>query len=400
MQRQLCKLLPKWIATRPKRLKSFCTFGASFFLDTSFLRMLLNTLDRYIIKKYLGSFFFVALLFTFISVIIDYSQKVDDFVEHKLSLLQVFRMYYIYFIPYINGMLWPLYALISVIFFTSRMAYNAEIIAILAGGVSFYRITKPYILAACILMAMQYYGNNYLIPLSNKQRIQFENTYVWRRNYETPVDNIHLFINQKQKLYIRRYSVEEDRCYDFTMEYFDGKGNLQAKLFATRADWQKETQKWRIINYRIRTFGNLRENLTMGSQADSTFLFTPDDVERRDNVKDAMTTPEISAFIDRQIQRGAGENMLFASEKHRRSADTGTVLILTLIGMSLSSRKIRGGMGLHLALGAGIGALFIIISKFSLTFSIKGGFDALWGAWLPNAMYLFVVIALLRFAQK
>ncbi|MEO1436830.1 MAG: LptF/LptG family permease [Bacteroidota bacterium] len=356
-------------------------------------------LDRYIIKKYLSTFLFICLIFTIVSVALDFSEKVDEAIEHQISANTFIFDYYLPFIPYINGLLWPIFALIAVIFFTSRMAINSEIISIYNSGTSFYRLMLPYFVTGAVLTGLLLVGNHVVIPKSNKSRIDFENQYIWKRNIESKVHNIHMFLDDETKLYIRRYSIDDSLAYDVTLEKIQG-NKLVSKLFTSRAEWLTEEKKWRLKNYRIRDLNGLKEELRIGKTIDTTLAVTPKDLEIRDNEKTAMTSKELRVFIERERQRGLAKPELFEVELYRRWADPFTLLILTFIGMSIASRKIRGGIGIQLILGVVIGALFVMLSKFSATFCINGGLAPWIGMWIPNLVFTGVVFWLIKRAQK
>ena len=360
-----------------------------------------KTIDRYIIRKYLSTFFFCAAIFSILAIAIDFSDKVDDYLEDEIPARAFIFDFYLNFIPHINGLIWPVYAILSVIFFTSRMAYNSEIISIFNSGTSFYRMMWPYFVSASIVAGMHFVGNHYVIPNANKGRTQFENTYIWKYNLESKTKDIHMYLSDSVKMYMRRYSVRDSLAFDFTLEEIvDHK--LKSKLFATRAEWQSDIGKWRLKNYRIRTISDngMYETLTSGKQIDSTLNVHPNDLERRSNLREAMTTPEIVTFVNNEKKRGAKGYKLFLVERYRRSADAFTVFILTFIGMAIAARKIRGGMGFQLALAAGIGAIYVFLSKFSMTFSTSGNWPPQIGCWIPNIIFIFVVIVLVVRAQK
>ncbi|MEM6724736.1 MAG: LptF/LptG family permease [Bacteroidota bacterium] len=360
---------------------------------------MLTKLDRYIIKKYLSTFLFICLIFTIVSVALDFSEKVDEAIEHQISAKVFIFDYYIPFIPYINGLLWPIFALIAVIFFTSRLASNSEIISIYNSGTSFYRLMLPYFLTASFLTGLLLVGNHIVIPKSNKSRIDFENQYIWKRNIESKVHNIHMFLEDDTKLYIRRYSIDDSLAYDVTLEKLKD-NKLQSKLFSSRAEWLTEEKKWRLKNYRIRNLKGLKEELIIGKTIDTTLSVGPQDLEIRDNEKTAMTSKELKQFFSDERQWGLAKPELFEVEYYRRWADPFTLLILTFIGMSIASRKIRGGIGIQLINGVTIGALFVMLSKFSATFCINGGLAPWIGMWIPNIVFSGVVIWLITRAQK
>jgi len=360
---------------------------------------MLKTIDRYIIGKYLSTFFFLSLIFSLIAIVIDFSEKLDDYLEDDIPISGMITDYYLNYIPYINGLLWPLFSLIAVIFFTSRMAYNSEIISVYNAGASFFRMLLPYLVAAGLVAGLHYMGNHYIIPEGNKKRIDFENTYIWKHNFENKSKHIHLFLNETDKLYFRRFQIKDSTGTDMTLEKIvDGK--LVSKLTASRAVWNNKKKAWTLKNYRIRTIGKVKETLTSGTDLDTVLAVVPGDLARRDNLKETMTTPELIAYIDSERKRGVGNIQKFEVERHRRSADPFSIIILTVIGMAVASRKVRGGMGLHLALGAGLGGAFIFLSKFSTTFSINAGLPAEIGVWVPNIIFSVITLLLIFKAQK
>ncbi len=341
----------------------------------------------------------MALIFSLIAVVIDFSEKIDDFIEEDIPSGAIFWDYYLNYIPFINGLLWPLYALITTIFFTSRMAYNSEIISMIGGGVSFYRLVVPYMFSAAVVAGLHFGANHYLIPEGNKARTNFENTYIWKHNYDNKTKDIHMFLDDSTKIYIRRYSIRDSVGHDFTIEKIKD-NQLKSKLIAPRIQWRGKEGKWRISNYRVRYINGMDESLVDGTKMDTMLAFTPADIERRDNLKEAMTTPELKVFIDRERQRGAENYEKYEVERHRRSAEPFSIFILTLIGLAVASRKVRGGMGLHLALGAGLGGMYIFLSKFSMTFSTNAGLPPQIGVWIPNLIFMTVTLWLIARAQK
>lgn len=362
---------------------------------------MLKKLDAYIIKKYLATFFFTVLIFTMISVVIDFSDKVEDFIEEPVTIRQILVEYYLNYIPHINSLLWPLYALISVIFFTSRMAFNSEIISILNAGVSFGRLMRPYLIAATVIAGIHFIGNHFVIPIGNKTRLDFEHTYIWKHSDEGKTNNVHLFTSPTEKVYIKSYRKRDTLARDFRIETFEGE-KLVSLIKAQTAEWIGPPNKWRLRNYEIRTFNGLRETIDIGmnKQLDTTVNITPADFVRYANQKEMMPTSELMECIDIERQRGIGNTKVYEIEMHRRSAEPFTIFILTIIGMAVASRKVRGGMGLHLAIGVALGAIYIFMSKFSITFATNDNLSALLGVWIPNIIFSFIAAILVLKAQK
>lgn len=358
-------------------------------------------LDRYILRKYISTYLFTALLFTMVGIAIDLSEKVEKFIIHKLSFWEVLTTYYIHFIPFLNGLLWPLYALIAVIFFTSRMAYNSEIISMFNAGMSFRRVAQPYMIGAMLFALGHLAGNHYFIPEANKRRLDFEHEYIWTSNEKGRTSNIHLFMEPGKKIFINFYRKADSSMVDIRLEQFEGQ-HLTSLLKARSAQWQYETRTWRLRNYEIRSIDSLGEELVMGMgmELDTMLNLEPADFVEYVDQKDMMTTPELTVYIDKLRSRGSGNARKYEVERHRRTADPFTILILSLIGVAVASRKVRGGLGLHLAIGIALGAVYIFLSRFSATFAMNQSLSPLLGVWIPNILFTIVSIWLSSRAQQ
>lgn len=362
---------------------------------------MLKKLDKYIIQKFLSTFFFVVLIFTMISVIIDFSEKVEKFIEEPITKKEILVDYYPNFILFIDGLLWPLFTLIAVIFFTSRMAYNSEIISIFNAGVSFRRLMRPYLIAASFITILHLVGNHYFIPKGNKIRLDIVYTYIWRDDDKGKTQDVHMFLSPDTKIYVNYFRKRDSTARKFRLEKFKGE-ELVYLLKANSAEWIGPPDKWKLRDYEIRTFDGMHEQLVVGrgKEIDTTIAFTPNDFVDYKEQQTMMTTPELSRYIDTQRRRGVGNTQKYEIEKYRRSAEPFTILILTLIGLSIAARKVRGGIGLHLAMGIGIGALFIFFSRFAVVFATGQTIPPLVGIWLPNLLFTAVAIILVRNAQK
>jgi len=361
----------------------------------------LLTLDRYIIRKYLSTFFFTALLFTIISVTIDYSEHIEKFIKKEITAKQILVDYYLNFIPYINGLLWPIFSLISVIFFTSRMARNTEVVAMLNAGMSYRRLLRPFVFSACLLTFFHLLGNHIFFPKGNKIKLQFENAYIAPNNLKVKSNNIHLFIGPGVKVFISNYHKHDSSGAGFRLEkYADLR--LVYLLKARTFEYLDSTQKWRLKDYDIRQWENGKETYTSGKnmQMDTSIALYPSDFIYYVNEKEMMTSKELNRFIRYERERGLGASRLMRAEYHRRWAEPFSIIILTIIGASVASRKQRGGMGLHLALGVAFGALFVFLSKFALTFSTNLNMNPMLAMWLPNMVFSTLAWYLFKRAQK
>lgn len=362
---------------------------------------MLKRIDWYIIKKYLSTFFFVMVLITMIAVVIDFSDKTDKFVNANLGLKQILFEYYLNFIPWINGRLWPLFALMSVIFFTSRMAKNSEIISILGAGVSYRRLMVPYIATGIFLSILLWVGNNFIIPRSNKVKNEFESTHLRKGKEKTLGNDIHLFLNSNDKIYLRYYRKRDTTGSTFRLEKFRN-DTLQEMIKAKKIAMKEEPNTWTLIDYERRKFNGLNESFikAKGEKLDTILDLTHQDFIRNRNQMENMTSTELTDFIQREQERGIGSAKKYVVELHRRQAEPFTMLILTLIGVAISSRKTRGGLGLHLAFGVILGATYVVLAQFSITFSTNMSLSPLLGSWIPNILFSIVTVYLLANAQK
>lgn len=359
------------------------------------------TLDRYIIRKYLSTFFFTALLFSIISITINFSEHIEKFIDQPVTKKEIFFDYYLNFIPYINGLLWPIFSLIAVVFFTSRMARNTEVVGMLNAGMSYTQFLRPYLITSFFLAGIYLLGNHIFFPRGNKTMMTFENKYIFKNNYKVKSSNIHLFIGPESKVFIANYNTTDSSGTGFRLEqYKDLRLTylLQAKSFK----YLRKEKKWRIKDYDVRSWENGKEQYfsSRGMDLDTSIALYPSDFVYYTNDKEMMTSAELLRFIQYEKERGIGFSRIMRSEYHRRWAEPFTIVILSLIGAAISSRKLRGGMGLNLALGVCIGALFVFLSKFALTFSTNLHMNPMLAMWLPNLVFGSLAYYLVRTAQK
>ena len=349
----------------------------------------------------MSSFFFTMLLITMIAVVIDFSEKINRFIDAELGLTKVVGEYYLNFIPWINGMMWPLFSLIAVIFFTSRLAKNSELVALLSSGVSFNRIMVPYIISASLIAGILWLGKNYFIPHNCKIKNDFESEYLKKNSKKTLNNDIHFFLNPNEKLYIRYYRKSDTTAQSFRLESFKN-DRLFSVLKAEKLIYKSQPNEWTLKNYSRRKFDGLNESyfVAKGESLDTILDLTPEDFVRNTKLMENMTTRDLEDFIQRERERGLGDAKAFLIEKHLRNSQPFTILILTIIGFAISARKVRGGMGLHLAIGVILGACFVIVSKFAATFSNNLSLSPAWGAWLPNIIFSLMAIVLVRYSQK
>jgi len=362
---------------------------------------MLKKLDVFIIKKYLTTFFFTAFIFTMIAVVIDISEKLEKFIDEPTTVGEIIWKYYAAFILHINWLLWPLFALISVVFFTSRMAANSEVISILNAGVNYRRFLRPFLLAAGLISLIHAIGNHYFIPLLNKNRIEFEAKYITKDDNSSQNNDVHIMLHPDEKAFIRYFSRTDSTAKDMRLEFYKD-GELTEILLARDAKYIDSTREWELRNITEHSFNGMKETLRIEPALvlRRKLNLSPEDFYTIRNYKQTLTTPQLISFIKKEESRGTGSIGEYIIELHRRSADSATILILTLIGVAVSSRKVRGGIGLHLALGIALGSVFMVLSRFSVTFASSNIIPPILGVWIPNLIFLGIGIILVRFAQK
>ena len=362
--------------------------------------ILLSILDRYIIRKYLSTFFFTALLFSIIAITINFSEHIEKFIDKPVTKKEIFIDYYLNFIPYINGLLWPIFSLIAVIFFTSRMARNTEVVAMLNAGMSYMRFLRPYLVSSLLLAVIYLAGNHIFFPQGNKVMMAFENKYIFN-NLRVKSNNIHLFIGPESKVFISNYHTHDSSGTGFRLEQYQDL-HLVYLLEAKTFEYLPKDKKWRLKDYNIRKWEQDKESFFSfrHQTLDTAIALYPSDFVYYTNDKEMMTSAELIRFINYETERGLGASRIMRSEYHRRWAEPFTIVILTVIGASIASRKLRGGMGLHLALGVWIGAMFVFLSKFALTFSTNLHMNPVLSMWLPNLVFGLLAVYLLRRAQQ
>ncbi len=359
------------------------------------MKKYLKILDLFILKKFLNTFFFAIMILAVIACVIDYSQKVDDFVENKAPLKEI-AFYFLNFIPHITALLFPLFIFIATIFFTSKMAYRTEIIAMLAGGVSFRRFLRPYIIGSIILGTLSLLVNHWVVPVANKNITDFHIKYIWSKKIATD-NNVHLRLNPHTYVYIEGYNFVEGYGRKLTIETIDDM-HLQEKLTADKAHYDSVKKEWKLTNVVIRKNDGLKENLSLHTELTQKLPFTPEDLDDDDRVKETMTTPELIRYTERELLRGRENINFYLIELHKRTAQPFAGFILTIIGVCIASRKVRGGSGLHLAVGVIISALYMLFLQFSQTFSTNAGLNPLLAVWIPN--FLFGIVALYLFLKQ
>jgi len=365
----------------------------------------MGKLDWYILRKFLTTFFFCMLLFTVVAVAVDSSEKADDFVASKLSTSGIIREYYLGFVPWIWGLLFPLFVFIAVIFFTSRMAGRSEVIAILASGTSYNRFLRPFFIGGILLGALLWFGTQYWIPKANVIKANFQSKYMDRKDPTKHDDGrnctecFYKRLDSITYIGVKTFDTSSKIGSVFFMEKVKN-GKMIYNLRSEVIRWDTALKKWSLTNAVERHVDSVGERTKYSPTLVIDMNIRPADFRRDYYLKDKLTTPELKDFIRKESARGTEGLDTYRVELYRRSATPAAVLLLTFIGAVVASRKTRGGSGVHLALGIVIAATFIISDRFSTVFATKGSFSPLLAAWLPNMVFAIVAIYLYRRTPK
>lgn len=360
---------------------------------------MIRLLDWYIIRKFIGTFFYSIALILIVVIVFDISEKTQDFIDRDPPLKAIVFDYYLNFVPYFANLFSPLFVFIAVIFFTSRMAYRTEIVAILSSGISFNRLLFPYMIGATIIATLSLFLNLFIIPHANRDRLEFEEIYI-RNKVQFKETNIHRQISPGVFYYMQGFSTYNNIGFKFSLEKFSN-NQLVYKLNSEFIQWDSLKNKWTIHNYYIRELGNgVQEKIRKGDKLDTTLNIDRKEFYRRTNSKEMMTAKELDEFISSEKMKGAGNVEEYELEKYQRISFPFATYILTLIGVALASRKVRGGIGLHIGVGLLISFGFILFMQFSSVFAKSGIVSPLIAAWIPNAIFIIIAILLLRLAPK
>ena len=351
----------------------------------------MKRLDKYIIGKFLGTFIFSIVLIMSIAVIFDLTEKLDNFFENQVSVKEIIFDYYLNFIPYYMNMFSPLFIFISVIFFTSKLAGDSEIIAILASGVSYHRLMWPYFVSALLLFVFSFWMTGYVIPPASEKMLTFQDKYIQHFSREN-ARNIQMEVEPGTILYIESFQKRTKMGYRSSLEHFDGK-KLTMRITADRIHYDS-AYNWHFDKYIRREFDGMRETLTRGNRLDTIIPVLPKELFYTAENAQMMTNPELRSYIDTQRKRGSGNVQAFETEWWKRWASPIGAFIMTLLGVTMSSKKVRGGMGKNLGFGLTLSALYILFSTVSTTFSVNGVMSPFMSVWLPNFIFLAIGVVL------
>ena len=357
----------------------------------------LKLLDVFILKKFLGTYFFATILILAVVSMFDHTEKLDAFLSAPLS--ETIFDYFMSFLPYFANQLAPLFTFIAVIFFTTKLAGNSEIIAILSSGVSFNRFLRPYMIGAGVIALMIFALSNYIIPPTNVKRIDYTNKYVKNKKVTTGLD-IQLMARPGEVVYIGRFENNTKTGYRFSLDKFNGK-ELTSRMTAQTITYDStRNYHWTVHNYMIRDFDGMKESIRRGERLDTIIPIEPRDFLISVNDQETLTTPQLSEFIEKQKNRGVANIKAFEIEKERRYAVAAAAFILTLIGVSLSAKKTKGGMGINIGIGLLLSFSYILFSTVTSQFAISGLTSPWVAMWIPNFVYLAIGFGLYYRARK
>ena len=360
----------------------------------------MKRLDRYILFKFIGTFFFAVSMLMVIIIVFDLSENIDSFLKHDAPWQRVVVDHYLTSIPYFTNQFIHLFVFISVIFFTSKMANHSEVVAVLSSGVSFWRFLYPYLVGAFLLTLMSLYLSNFLVPNMNEIRRKFKDEYIEHLT-KSAGRNVHLQTDKNEFVYVTYYDLKHGMGYDFSMERYDG-NNLVYKLSSDAIVYDTAgPHNWWIDYMSEHFFDGEHESLVNHRRCDTVIEnLSPSDFYNTKEDFEEMNFFELRDHINTMRQRGTEGIRRYEVEMHQRMAQPVAILILTLIGAALSSRKIKGGMGMHLGFGIAIAFTYVLLGQVGKAFGVNGVMDPAVAAWIPNAIYAVMAIILLARAPK
>lgn len=351
----------------------------------------MSRLDRYIMAKFIGTYIFSIALIISISIVFDINENLTKFTEYQAPLKAIVFDYYVNFVPYFANLFSPLFVFIAVIFFTSKLAGNSEIIAMLAAGVSFKRLMRPYMYSCVLISALSFYLSSEVIPHGNVIRMSFETLYKNKRK-NTSADNVMLQVGDGVIAYMQHYDNRNKRGTGFSLDKFENK-KLVSHLTAREAQYDTISDvknHWTLRQWKIRELRGLKEKISSGDKCDTIIMMEPTDLVYSKGQQETFTNGELKRYIGKQIDRGSSNVVQYQVEYHKRIAASFASFILTIIGVSLSSRKRKGGMGMYLGIGLALSFGYILLQTVSATFAINSGFPPMLAAWVPNLTFAVV----------
>lgn len=351
----------------------------------------IKILDWYIIRKFIGTYFYSIALIISISIVFDVNENLAKFSQYHAPLKAIVFDYYMNFVPYFANLFSPLFVFIAVIFFTSKLAGNSEIIAMLASGVSFKRLMRPYMFSCVLISALSFYLAAFVIPHGTVVKQNFESMYKNKKR-TTAADNVMLQVGKGVIAYIQHYDNQMKKGYGFSLDRFENK-KLVSHMTATEVQYDTISDSkyhWTATNWKIRELRGMREHITSGMKKDTLIQMEPTDLVYSKGQQETFTSPELKAYISKQVDRGSSNVVQYQVEYHKRIASSFASFILTIIGLSLSSRKRKGGMGMYLGIGLALSFGYILLQTVSATFAIQADTPPVLAAWIPNIIFAVV----------
>ena len=351
----------------------------------------ISRLDRYIIGKFIGTYIYAIILIISISIVFDVNENLAKFTQYHAPLKAIVFDYYMNFVPYFANLFSPLFVFIAVIFFTSKLAGNSEIIAMLAAGISFKRLMRPYMISCVLISALSFYLSAYVIPHGTVIRQNFETMYKNKKRV-TAADNVMLQVGKGVIAYIQHYDNSMKKGYGFSLDRFEDK-KLVSHMTAMEVQYDTISDSkyhWTVNNWKIRELRGLREHITSGISKDTIIQMEPTDLVYSKGQQETFTSPELKEYISKQIDRGSSNVVQYQVEYHKRLASSFASFILTTIGLSLSSRKRKGGMGMYLGIGLALSFTYILLQTVSSTFAVNADAPPILAAWIPNLIFAVV----------
>ena len=358
----------------------------------------MRLLDKYILQKFLTAFIFTVLLLVTVICVIDFTEKNDDFIQHNLGARQIIFEYYINLFPYFANLLSPITVFIAVVYVTAQLAARTEIVAMLASGMSFNRLLLPYVLGGLIIGIGTFGLIGWVIPIANKTRVNFERLYI-KSPYHYTGRNVHFKLGPRSYAYMESYDNANNIGYRFALETIDGI-QLRRRLTADAISWDSTKHAWHLTPQLVRTFRGQQETLQALPARDTTLNLYPKDFGSKYRLAETLTLPELNKFIDQKIERGAEDTQQYLSDKYERYSYPFAILILTVIGVILSARKSRAGVGGQIALGFVLAFVFIIFVILSRNLANVGTLSPALAAWVPSLVFTVIGLGLYRFVPK
>ncbi len=358
----------------------------------------MKTIDKYIIKKFLITFLMSTLLFSLIAIVIDISEKIDDFIKNKPPVVSIIFDYYIYFLLWFFGFFGPLFVFLSCMFFNSKLAQNTEIIAILSSGTKYRNVLKPYFVVAGLLVVLFIFLNAYVIPIGNERKLAFEDAYIKEKKI-VQSQNIHVQITPGTMLFIESFNYLDSTGTNLTLERFEN-SNVVQRIFASRLVWNKNKEMWQLENFKQRVFTEDGEKLIKGAVKDTMLPIKPSEFIIKSQYISAMTNSNLNDYIRKEKERGSSKLSEYYVELYRRTASAFSFLPLTLLAVAISSRKSRGGIGVHLGIGIFITLLFLLTEQVFKTFGISNVIAPAFAVWTPVVLFFFVALYMIIKAPK